>query len=293
MKMRTKLLLFITLFTIQNVSKSQTYQPILNNSSWEVRVTGFTGSSNITLQQGSNITIGAYTYTEILGLYGSTSTGYYIREDVPNKKVYHYYNGADELLFDFSLQVSDIITLGQLSYTVTSVSTINVLNGTRKIINLTHYWGGVPERTEVWVEGVGSIYHPLYQHKHLWSDPVFTLTCSSQNGYGIYNLGIANGDSIPTDCSAVINSIEFNQKHSGVNFSPNPFSNEITITTPSEFTKASLKVYDLTGRLVMELNQLNGSTINVSRGNLKNGVYIFDLSQDGKHITNQKVVLTN
>ena len=181
---------------------SQTYIPILNNSSWNIASANFSGTTNSVIEQGIDVVIGTFTYKKFTDptLY---STDNYIREDIPNKKVYRNVDGIDEILFDFSLDISDNIILGDGdSYIVTSVTNINVLDGVRKKIHLVHYEGTFVEKTESWIEGVGSSLHPLKPNYELiFSDPYLYLTCSAQNGIIIYNHGIANGQPEPTDCS--------------------------------------------------------------------------------------------
>ncbi|MEH6538252.1 MAG: hypothetical protein V7719_17780 [Psychroserpens sp.] len=181
---------------------SQTYIPILNNSSWNIASANFSGTTNLVIERGTDIVIGSNTYKKFIDptIY---NTDNYIREDIPNKKVYRNVNGIDEILFDFSLDISDSIILGDGdSYIVTSVTNINVLDGVRKQIRLVHYEGAFIEKSEVWIEGIGSSFHPLKpNYEIIFSDPYIYLTCSAQNGINIYNHGIANGQPEPTDCS--------------------------------------------------------------------------------------------
>lgn len=187
--------------TIQN-NPPPSYFPLLNNSSWAITTSTFSGTSISVMSQGPDLTINGQTYAEFQDptVY---STVNYIREDITTKKVYRNVNGVDELLFDFSLSMGDTIILGDgKTYTVTSIENINVSGGMRKKINLVHFEGTFAGNSETWIEGVGNINHPLKpNYEANLSDPAVYITCSAQAGIVIYNHGIANGQAQPSDCS--------------------------------------------------------------------------------------------
>ncbi|MGI8893815.1 MAG: S8 family serine peptidase [Bacteroidia bacterium] len=75
---------------------------------------------------------------------------------------------------------------------------------------------------------------------------------------------------------------------------PNPFSDKTIIAYEfsSNYKSASIKLYDLPGRLIknIELNDLSGN-IELEKGNLNAGSYFYTLEIDGKIIATNKLVV--
>ncbi|WP_018344075.1 T9SS type A sorting domain-containing protein [Cytophaga aurantiaca] len=292
-----KKILFVLLFLIVSVQKifSQTYVPMLNNSSWIVTPSNFGSHSNRAIEGGSDVVIGSYTYKKYTDktMY---STDNYIREDVAAKKVYRYVNDADQLLFDFSLQVDDNIVLGDgRSYEVSSITNVNVNGGVRRMFHLVCYAGGTMVLTsETWIEGVGSAKHPLKPNYELYiSDPALSLTCSFQNGVNIYNYGIANGQATSSDCSLSLDVEDASVLPQQINVSPNPFKTELCITTPLNFDKGTLLMFNSIGELVKQIDHVNGQKIIIERECLKSGLYFLQFMQNGKVFATNKVIVAD
>lgn len=292
--MKTKLLFaFVFLIFLVENSFSQAYIPLLNNSSWNIASASFGGSQNLVIGPGTDVVIGSYTYKKFTdpSVYSSDN---YIREDVSAKRVYRNVGGVDQLLYDFSLQVSDNIILSDgKNYTVQSITNVNVNGGTRRMFYLIHYIGTFPGNSETWIEGVGSNGHPLKpKYEMFMSDPYIYLTCSAQNGINIYNHGIANGQSTPTDCS-MLSTEDINYFTQEINFYPNPFKTELLIATKSNFENATLKLFNSIGQLAKEANNLYGENIIIKRDNLTSGIYFAQLTQNGKLISNHKIIIAD
>lgn len=285
--MKTKLLVisFFLLTIIENAF-SQSYVPLLNNSAWNIVSANFGGSQNYIINPGVDVVIGSYTYKKFFDpLY---NTDIYIREDVSAKKVYRRISNVDQLLFDFSLQVSNTITLANGStYTVNSISDVNVNGSTRRKFYLDNGFSG-----ETWIEGVGNSRHPLKPSYELPTDPYIYLTCSSQNGMNIYNHGLANGGT-PTDCSMLLSVKEDNYLTHKINFTPNPFKTELTITTEIVLENATLLIYNSLGQIVKDFKTINGKKITLNRDNLTTGIYFAQLFQNGKLLTMNKIIITD
>ncbi len=286
--MRKKLLFILLIISSLSTefSISQTYVPFLNNSSWNITVANFGGQYNLIINQGTDVVIGSFTYKKFIEPYYQNDV--YIREDVTTKRVYKLVNGFDQLLYDFSLQVSNTITLSNgLTYTVTSITDVNVSGGTRRKFNLYNFAGG-----ETWIEGVGSNNHPLIPHYELPSDPYIYLTCSAQNGQSIYNHGLANG-STPTDCSMLLSTNDYQNLNKQISFYPNPFNTELTISSETSLENLTLKIFNSLGQLVKEIENLNGNSIKINRENINNGIYQLQLIKNDKIINRSSVIITN
>lgn len=285
--MKKKLLfafLFLTAFA-EN-SFSQTYVPMLNNSTWNIVSANFGGGQNLMINPGVDVVIGSYTYKKFFD--PSTNSDVYLREDTTARKVYRYINGVDRLLYDFSLQVSSTITLGNGStYTVISITDVTVNGGTRRRFSLDNGFF-----SETWIEGVGSSQHPFRPSYEMPSDPYIYLTCSAQNGVNVYNHNLANGQSTPTDCSMLgLDDPKYSNRE--IHFAPNPFQTELTITTKSGFRNATLEIYNSIGQLVKKVSDLNGETLNIKRENLTSGLYFTHLTEAGKTISKNKIIITD
>lgn len=291
--MKTKLLFtFVFLTLLVDKSSSQNYIPLLNNSSWNIIIAGQLGGQNYVINPIANIVIGSNNYQQYLDPY--TNTDVFLREDVAAKKIYRNIGGSDQLLYDFSLQVSNTIILpdGKL-YTVQSISDINVNGGTRRRFNLLHFIGTFVARSETWIEGVGSPNHPLKPQYELPADPYIYLTCSAQTGINIYNNGIANGQQNPTDCSMLLSVNDINHLKQKINLSPNPFKNELLITRKLYFENSTFKIYNSIGQLIKQIGNLSGQNIIIKRDNLNSGIYFTQLIENGQIISTDKIIISD
>ena len=264
---------------------SQSYTPFLNNSKWNITVANFGGPYNLVINEGVDVVVGAYTYKKFVDPFFNNEV--YIREDVASKRVYRLVNSVDQLLYDFNLQVSDMITLSNgITYTVTSITDVTVNGGTRKKYNLYNFAGG-----ETWIEGVGSNRHPLLPSYELPSDPYVYMTCSSQNGQDIYNHGLANG-ATPTDCS-MLSTDDYHLNGKNIVFYPNPFQQEVTITSETRLQNAKLRLFNSLGQLIKLIENINGNSFTMNRENLNDGIYLFELMENSKVITKSKIIIKN
>jgi Secretion system C-terminal sorting domain len=74
---------------------------------------------------------------------------------------------------------------------------------------------------------------------------------------------------------------------------PNPFSSEavLSISPSIQINNAVLFVYDIAGRLVSSINNITKNEIIINRGNLKNGLYFYKLTDNGNIIGNGKFII--
>ncbi len=70
---------------------------------------------------------------------------------------------------------------------------------------------------------------------------------------------------------------------------PNPFRNQITITSPTGFTAATINIYDVSGRLIRTENVFGKSHV-LDRGNLAAGIYAYTIRESGSTITSGKII---
>jgi len=63
---------------------------------------------------------------------------------------------------------------------------------------------------------------------------------------------------------------------------PNPFTLHSTVTLDKPSPGMSLSIFDVHGALVRQINSLTGTTIDLERGNLLDGLYLLKLSRPGQ-----------
>lgn len=76
---------------------------------------------------------------------------------------------------------------------------------------------------------------------------------------------------------------------------PNPFNQKTTISynIPTQVSNASVTIFDLTGKLLLQYDNLKGkSQIAIEGNKLSAGMYIYTLLVGGKEITSKKMILT-
>lgn len=76
---------------------------------------------------------------------------------------------------------------------------------------------------------------------------------------------------------------------------PNPFNQKTTISynIPAQVSNASVAIFDLTGKLLLQFDNLKGkSQIAIEGNKLSAGMYIYTLLVGGKEITSKKMILT-
>lgn len=276
-----KKIVSILVLIVSSWSTNAQYHPLLNNSAWVVHIYPFIGPDPYydIIYEEDDVIIGSYTYKKIHDPVYNQDL--YFREDINTQKVYQYVDGEDNIVFDFSLQVSDVITFENgITYTVTSVSNINVADGTRKAISLNSVLG-----SEYWIEGVGSSSHPLISHI-VWSEPTVILSCSYQDSLNIYS-------SLNSNCESILRTIENNSPFSEIKVVPNPFSNRATLTLNQKLENGTLRISNFLGELVKEIKSVKGNEINIERGDLKNGIYFVQVFENNILVKTKKVIISN
>lgn len=290
--MKKKILLTFMILTVFALkSFSQAYIPLLNKSSWNIQISTQIGPQYAWIEQGVDTVIGAYTYKKFIDI-DFSQTEILIREDVAAKKVYKRLNNNDVLLFDFSLQVGNQVTLGNgYTYTVSAITNIDVNGGQRRLFHVTNQLPFLAG--ELWIEGVGGWDHPLKSVFELPSDPAYNIRCSYQDGVTIFNFGLANGGT-PTTCPAPALSIENPELvEQATTIFPNPFSQEATLKLKNNMENGNLEIYNSIGQKVKEIKNINSNQIVLNRENMENGIYLLVLKQNEKIFETKKIILKN
>lgn len=108
-----------------------------------------------------------------------------------------------------------------------------------------------------------------------------TDTLSTNPGFDAY-VGKMNGNVVGIE-------EEFNS--TAIRIYPNPFATTAIIESENGFHNATVQIFNSTGQLVREINQLCGDQITISRGELKHGIYLVCIKQEGELHAYQKVII--
>jgi hypothetical protein len=296
--MKKKILLLCIALNFFAVGFSQDYHPLLDNPSWVVgKSTSMGPSDSASIYQGTDVTIGSYTYKQFQDPWPSYYQGIgsmetvYLREDIAERKVYRIFNGVDEVLYDYSLETGDTVSHSGYVWTAT-VDEVTVIGGTRKRITLDSFSVEHNNHSiqQIWIEGVGSPVYPFRPTRNMFNflsvsgGQAYSTRCAFQNNEHIYGNPMCT-DMVPLGVD------ELEQVSDGIKLLPNPFSTNLMITSELPLEDASFKLYNMQGQLVGEINHVNGNTISFSRQNLAAGVYFSQLSENGRTIKTAKIMV--
>jgi hypothetical protein len=77
----------------------------------------------------------------------------------------------------------------------------------------------------------------------------------------------------------------------GVQIFPNPMSEQLTVILPPSVTKAKIVFYDLLGREIKREEDIETQMTHISRGNLKQGMYIYKIEDQRGYIKTGKILV--
>lgn len=116
------------------------------------------------------------------------------------------------------------------------------------------------------------IYRPFEAGYYMWYETA-------------YGFGLATAN----DTLLSVNQTNSNNKT--VNLYPNPFSLSTILQTGNLLNNASLTVYNSFGQTVKQVKNILGQTLTLYRNNLPSGLYFYQLTQDGRIIGSDKLVI--
>jgi hypothetical protein len=81
------------------------------------------------------------------------------------------------------------------------------------------------------------------------------------------------------------------EKDVNISAYPNPFTEEATIKIEGEqFKEMQLTVYDISGKMVKQQKAFNTNQFAINRAGFNNGIYLFEISSEGKIVGRGKVI---
>ncbi|NQT76521.1 MAG: T9SS type A sorting domain-containing protein [Bacteroidetes bacterium] len=277
-----KLIILTGLILLLSIAYSQVL--VDTNKIWNVVKCMNQGPCNTrSYKFGGDTLIDGTIYKKLLHTLDSANQTWYfhsaIREDSTGK-VFHHYFQNEELLYDFGLKVGEVFTGltygGPVTMTVDSIDTIQLLNGElRKRLILGSVYIS-PEQDE-WIVGIGSL-SGITNVGFAWPiDVWYELNCFTENDTLKYDYPYYD------PCYYTTASLEENLGKQKWSLKPNPFNNNTKLTY--DFIQNSayeLRILNAQGFLIEVYNNITSRDIYIQGGSLSNGIYFFQLLEDGK-----------
>jgi hypothetical protein len=296
-------IVFCVLVFQENSVFSQVYKPLLDDfNEWHITSCNFGCIQDKYYTDGDTIING--TSFKILDGYHYISRTFLLREDVTEQKVYltfiDPFTGPREwLLYDFSLQVNDVINvfnpvspfpLNSGDFQLDSIIPRTLIDGN----NYDHFYlhaldtvqsGGV--KNVVWIEGVGSTSLINAPGGEADVNGPGKLSCFFKNG----NLHYSQMDSVAT-CDPIYFPNSINETTSfEIEVYPTLTHSEINIQ--SEYEISEIKIFDLNGKLIKRFKVGNEKTTMLNVEELNEGIYILDIQLSNLHHKKVKFLKMN
>lgn len=99
------------------------------------------------------------------------------------------------------------------------------------------------------------------------------------------------GGSYVESCGNATGIEELTISQNEIQLYPNPFINSTTLQTTKPLQNATLSIYDILGKEVKRIENINGTEIIISREGLKSGMYFFMLNDKKGFIGNGKIIV--
>lgn len=302
-----KTLFVIFSILIGNTVFSQMNYPIPmdSTSEWRLNTSAWSGGSSYSTSSdfrvfiAGEITIDNHVYSRLLcsGLHSFTDQGIthstpfaneyygYIRTD--SARTYINFNGQEELLFDFSLQVGDTLPVTHNNWSpnvvIDSIDSVMVAGKNLKRFHISDNTGGL---NSTWIiEGIGHE-QGLLEPMNLMMDAGFYFDCYAEDHIPVFPEG--------STCELNVNVNEMPATDEKIVISPNPSNGDFKIILNADAEKElNVILTGITGNFVLtdtwHVKQgLNENQINLSGASA--GIYML-IIQNGNSLIRRKIVL--
>ncbi|HRG37104.1 MAG TPA: T9SS type A sorting domain-containing protein [Bacteroidia bacterium] len=91
------------------------------------------------------------------------------------------------------------------------------------------------------------------------------------------------------DISLTNSIIENQQSKLQMEFYPNPVNNIVQVQLSEQVNNATLKVYTITGQVVLEKTKVSGNKFQLQIENLASGTYFIELTENGNSSRNKLI----
>lgn len=270
------LLLFLLIFSFNTSVFSQEYIPMLQDDNvWGLDEWGYTFDVGVSILSRDVMIIGeeiidGITYKEISPFFCLW------REE--NGVVYEYVEGGDDIIvLDFTLEVGDTFSIDfdtcfssrSMYYDLTVIDVYEdfIAGENRKVIFFEDLFGD----EEHWIEGIGSTggIAPGQEYE----DAGNYLVCFTKNGETTFFNGA-------TMCDNTFLGLDDLSKDK-VTLSPNPITTVAILKLPQSLPNASIKYYDLNGKLIQEAKIIDNEVL-ISKDDFVTGMYFYQVCNDTK-----------
>ncbi|NPA67562.1 MAG: T9SS type A sorting domain-containing protein [Chlorobi bacterium] len=123
--------------------------------------------------------------------------------------------------------------------------------------------------------------------------PVLTINPVAESDAGSYNVTVSNAcsDEVVSDAAvlSVASSITDIDKY-GINIYPNPNNGMFNIMFSNDFSKASLKITDISGKIIFEKSNLNKGLNTFDITNISGGIYFIHINYDNNPIISKIII---
>jgi hypothetical protein len=278
--------------------KAQVYYPFPDSGAvWTIIIETQSSPTNYHMGYNSyelqgDTVIGSYTYKKIINGDNSVLGG--IRNDIPNHKVYfagdfHWNNYGDTLLYNFDLNVGDTAyndIYNSQWVTVTAIDSVIVQGQYHKRLILNDFQG------EEWVEGVGSLNHPLapLDFEFEWNN---TLSClqlannsiSYQNGN--FTTSCNSWHPYPAYCG-LMGETALTEENFSVKFIQNT-ENSLMISVQKANGPTTISVFDIAGKELFAKKETDPNCV-IDLTNFASGLYILRVSDNSGNAVSEKFI---
>jgi len=208
-----------------------------------------------------------------------------------NKKIYRWNGNADEMLYDFDLDVGDTLPDSPLLYEddiyVTAIDSILIGEDYRKVFSLST---SMYNQAFDMIEGVGFIHGFLSGYPDYFYPE--TLVCYALQSVVYYE----NPNSYGGECDMFVGIPDNDTQTPQTKIFPNPSDGNITVRIQlDEATEVLIKVFDITGSVLYKDSWrfypgINEKNLNIS--DLPAGMYFITvIGENGKILSKKKVVV--
>ncbi len=290
--------------TINTSSFRKNSVALAGYAGWDEAVDGCNFSNNIEAIIQADKTITNCTFTHNLyGLYNTERIDVYDsyfcgnntallggRGDLQNTSIINngtgveaYYEGFYNVSGNTIAKNDTGIVLGMYDYSSPGIGTNNTICGNYvyNVVNSTPLNIAIPNNC--WCD----------------TDPT-TISQKIYDGYDNISLGVINytpymacdASAMPADCQSTLTGIEqpVADKADEVSIFPNPFSSQAFITFSKEQKNATICIMDVLGN-VIKTTIFTGKQFIVDKGELLNGIYIVQITDENKKVINKKIII--
>lgn len=111
-------------------------------------------------------------------------------------------------------------------------------------------------------------------------------------GIAVRRLPVQNPE--PTQCSnTTVGVVDFDVLKDGVIISPNPCYQESEITTQVDLKDACVTILDYSGKVLREINHLEGHTFKFQRSDMSAGAYFLQIKEDAQVMFTGKLIVAD